>query len=100
MNRFSKSLILILLFVFLAWGVYDLVVEKGSLQGEVNNLSQKVKSLENENKSLAESINYFKNPENLLKELKSQFNYHEVGEKLIIIVPGATSSVQGTSTRP
>jgi len=32
-------------------------------------------------------IEYFSNPKNLAKELKSKFNYKNPGEKLIIVVP-------------
>ena len=32
-------------------------------------------------------LNYYLNPENLEKELRSKFNYKKSGEKLIIVVP-------------
>jgi len=90
--NFWKFLIILVTFVVLSWGVYNLIVEKKSLEAEISNLSSTVSSLKEENRSLEENIEYFKKPENLIKELKSQFNYKEAGEGLIIIVPNATSS--------
>jgi hypothetical protein len=94
MIRLLKFFVLAGVFGMLVWGIYGLTVDRKAMQKEVDELGVKVKNLEEENKSLADSIDYFKNPENLIKEMKSQFNYHEVGEKLIITVP--TSA--GTST--
>lgn len=89
--------ILVLVFVLLGWGMYNLVTAKTPLKKEIQTLQTPVNSLAEENKNLTALIEYFKRPENLLKEVKSQFNYHEVGEKLIIIVPGASTTL-GTST--
>jgi cell division protein FtsB len=85
--RFLRLLIIIAVVGLLSWGFYDLHNERKTFQREVNELRLKKESLEAENKSLEENIEYFKNPKNLIKELKSKFNYREEGEKLIIIVP-------------
>ncbi|MDI6821206.1 MAG: septum formation initiator family protein [Patescibacteria group bacterium] len=90
--NFWRFLIILVIFAVLSLGVYNLVVERKVLEVEISKLNETVLSLKDENKSLKENIEYFKNPENLIKELKSQFNYKEVGEKLIIIVPNATGS--------
>ena len=62
------------------------------MEKQVQELNVSLKTLADENQSLVSVIDYFKNPENLLKELKSQFNYKETGEKLIIVVPSGTST--------
>ena len=95
--RFWKGIVFVLVAVFLVWGIYGLIAEKNGLQIEVKSLRENVQNLRSDNTSLLENIDYFKRPENLIKELKSQFNYKEVGEKLIIVVPGTTST---TSTAP
>ncbi len=66
--------------------------ERRSLSREVNELKSEFQALQEENQELTARIEYFKNPENLLKEIKSQFNYREQGEGLIIIVPNATAT--------
>lgn len=90
--RFGKLTILFLLAIVLGLGIYSLVREKENLRKEVNNLSSSVTALKKENESLSASIEYFRTPENLLKELKSQFNYRQANEGLIIIVPKVTST--------
>ncbi len=39
-------------------------------------------------------LNYYANPANLEKELRARFNYRLGGEKMIIIVPSASSTTQ------
>jgi len=85
-------IIVVLLCGFLGWGIWTIAGDRGTLGAEVEELRAKVKALEDENGSLSESIEYFSNPANLVKELKSQFNYREEGEHLIILVPGTTST--------
>ena|SRR3989344_8345419 len=87
-----KIIIAVLIAAVLVFGVYGLMSEKSKLEGEVEKLSESAEKLQTENRSLLADLEYFKNPENLVKELKSQFNYHEAGEELIIVVPNATSS--------
>lgn len=76
----------------LGWGVYDLKQERSALQGDVDVLRERVEGLKNDNKRLASDIEYLKNPENLVKELKAQFNYRAPDEKLLIIVPNPTGT--------
>lgn len=88
--RWPKILALISVFLLLGWGIYDLIIERQILKKDLVGLEANISVLEFENKSLLESIEYFKRPENLLKELKSQFNYRQTGEGLIIIVSTST----------
>jgi len=87
-----KAGILIVIVALLGWGMYVLIQERNELGSEVEKLSASANFLREENESLEEKIEYYKNSENLLKELKSQFNYREEGEKLIIIVPETQKS--------
>ena len=84
--------IVAVLVIGLGWGLFKLFTEEQALTTKVNRLQGTTESLEGDNKKLEEQIDYFKHPENLLKELKSQFNYREAGEQLIIIVPSTTST--------
>jgi len=87
-------IIVALLCGFLGWGIWTITGDRGMLEAESTELRGKVNALVQENESLQESIEYYENPENLIKELKSQFNYREEGEHLIIVVPGASSTGQ------
>ncbi len=81
---------------FLTLGFFNLSAKKDELDKEIQKLIVDLNDLKKENAFLSSSLEYFKEPKNLLKELKSQFNYIESGEKLIIVVP---RSVNTTSTR-
>ena len=50
-------------------------------------LEEKLQSVEEGNKKLAEDLNYFQNAANLEKEARAQLNYKRPGEKLIVVVP-------------
>jgi cell division protein FtsB len=89
---------LLAVIAFLGWGVYTLASEQGALSSELGVLRANLSALETENAGLREKIEYFKQPENLLKELKSQFNYTEAGEKLLIVVPRASTSTAAASS--
>lgn len=85
-----KFFVLFLVFIVMVFGVYKLIVKNNALEKDIEKLGANLESLEKENHELLADIEYFKEPENLIKELKSQFNYREAGEKLIIVVPSTT----------
>ena len=85
-----RKVLAILLFLILAGlfyqlsGVYRDNRGLGRLIGELNKKAQFLK--EEDSRFLAD-LEYFSNPDNLEKELRSRFNFKKFGEKLIIIVP-------------
>ena len=88
MMRLLKILIIAGLIGFAAWGGYNLERQNHQLEIKLNNLKTSSELLEKENQALEENIEYFGYADNLIKELKSLFNYRQPGEKMIIIVPG------------
>jgi cell division protein FtsB len=68
---------------------YSLYGERKTIAEELMRLRAEHKKYSSENADLLSKIEYFKIPENLLKESRSQFNYVLPGEKLIILVPEA-----------
>jgi len=90
-----KNVINILLFItitFLGWQFLNLCIKNVSLERSSDTLNAEITSITAENKNLSSDIEYFSDPENLEKELKSKTNYRDPGEKLIIIIPPATST--------
>ena len=85
-------LIILAVVGLLGVGAYDLLKDSASLRKEAESLEVSLSKLQEENKDLISRIEYFQYPENLLKELKSQFNYREIGEELIIIVSDNSTS--------
>ena len=79
------SLIFVLLVIF--YQLYQLFSYHRVLQFSASALDKRLKAFKEENLQLQADLEYFQEPENLVKELRSRFNYKKPGEKLIIIVP-------------
>lgn len=84
-----RFIVLILVAVVLATMAYSIWSERREIEAKVLKFRAESESVERENRELSASIEYFKIPENLLKESRSQFNYVIPGEKLMILVPPA-----------
>jgi cell division protein FtsB len=82
-----KYILFFILIILLSWGIVSLKKTKKIYFEEVSSLENNLTNLENENANLIEKINYLKNNDNLIKEIKSQTNYKKEQEKLIIIIP-------------
>jgi len=87
-----KGVLIIVLAAAIVFGGYHLIKENKKLETEISDLSKRLETLKREKEEIMEQINFFKQPENLLKAVKEQFNYHEAGEHLIIIIPTSTSA--------
>lgn len=80
-------LILLVIFGVLSFQLYRLYQQENQLSGDLEKTQKQLGSLEEENKKLQADINYFMDPENLAKELKSKFDYKRPGEQMMIIIP-------------
>jgi cell division protein FtsB len=87
MSIFWKTIIFVMIIILLGTGIYKLWLQNKELEDQVGEFDAILHEIQNENRQLEARISYFQNPENLLKEIKSQFNYREQGEEMIIIVP-------------
>ena len=86
------SAILILMIAFLGYQLFNLYLQHYDLEKSAEKLNAQITSLNNENGNLNSDIEYFSNPENLEKELKSQSNYRKAGEQMIIVIPSSSNS--------
>tara|TARA_Y100000310_G_C20695717_1_gene825555 strand:+ start:5223 stop:5498 length:276 start_codon:yes stop_codon:yes gene_type:complete len=82
-----KFVIIIFVILVIGWGFWILRGERKDLEEEEKILKAELSTLLEENAEIQENIDYFEDPENLLKEAKSQFNYRAPDEELYIIVP-------------
>ncbi|MFA5870485.1 MAG: septum formation initiator family protein [Candidatus Paceibacterota bacterium] len=87
-----KILVLCLLVLFLGWGIFNLQREKREMKNEYLKIKEITDRLTEENKKTKEQIEYYKNPENLLKASREQSNLKKEGETMIILVPKTSSS--------
>jgi len=69
----------------LAKGVFDLGKKNYFLNQRLQRLQTQLEEIETENRQLKDRIVYFSHLENLIKEVKSKFNYLKPGEKLIVL---------------
>ncbi len=74
-----------------------MIASKNELQNEIPELEAKALDLKKENQNIGDQIDYLKNPDNLVKELKGGTSYRSPDQKLIIITSGVTSTLS-TST--
>jgi len=72
--------------------MYRLNEQRRTMEVEVEATRKEVAALTDENEKLTADLSYLSHPENLLKELKSLFNYRRSNEELHIIVPKGTSN--------
>jgi len=81
------AIILIVISLALLWQFYQLYLQNRILSDSLSVTKEKVDNFQEENLKFQADLEYFTEPENLEKELRSRFNYKKPGEKLIIIVP-------------
>ena len=88
--RLWQWLVLAVAVGFFAFGVYWLSLEKRVADAEVKKLEAELLSAVAEEDALEGKVQYLSEPENLVKEIKAQFNYRRPDEKLIIVVSSST----------
>lgn len=67
--------------------LYGLQKERRLLEVAKNKAEKKLDELQKENEDMKNEVAYLKNPANLERVARSQFNYGYPNEKLIIITP-------------
>lgn len=82
--------------ILLGREIYTFYTRRNAAYEEYKTLTDKLDASQAENEKLKAELDYLSRPENLEKELRARFNYRQAGEKLIIIVPRATSTASST----
>lgn len=75
----------VLLIAFFGVQFFNFQKQEDLLHVRITEAEAHADALETENEQLTADIDYFSHPANLVKELKSKFNYKRVGERLIIV---------------
>ncbi|HEY4525490.1 MAG TPA: septum formation initiator family protein [Candidatus Paceibacterota bacterium] len=96
--RVFVIIILSLFLVFLIGQIWNHNSQIKLMQTDLDKLQADVNKSRAEQQSMAEDFEYYSDPVNLEKELRSRFNYRGKDEKMIIIVP--TSSIKTQSSTP
>ncbi len=82
------------IFSLLLLQFYRIDKERRELKRETAEVSEEMATVDVDNESLVEKIEYYSDPRNLEKELRARFNFRLPNERLIIVVP------QDDSTSP
>jgi hypothetical protein len=72
--------------------------QQHALEADLVQVMEQAKKADADYKSLQADYEYYQNPANLEKELRSRFNYHSPDEKLIVIVPKPSSTLDTATT--
>jgi hypothetical protein len=91
--------ILLVLLAFFAWQIRSFSVSGRAAAVQYDDFKAQLGKAEADHRDLQNDLNYYLNPVNLEKEVRTRFNYRKPGEKLIIIVPAAPSSTATSSSR-
>lgn len=83
---------LIAVFLTLATGIFQKIYYRYAAQKELSKLNVELANLNNEKNGLNKLIDYYKNKSNIEKEARVRLNFKKEGEKVIIILPSATST--------
>ena len=87
MPRRFLNLILLLALGVLGYQLVQLLRQYQDARKEYRDTAAQLGKIVTENDALQSDAEYYKNPENLAKELKSKSEYKRPGEELMIIVP-------------
>ncbi len=97
--KYWKGIVFLVVFGVVGWGLVSLYSSRNEAVQKAATLKGNLDKVQSENQALASQLEYFQKPENLLKELKEQTTYKNPGEKVIIVVPGVTSTTSTTSAK-
>lgn len=83
---------LIAVFLTLVTGIFQKIYYQYEARRELNKLNAELANLSNEKSGLNKLIDYYKNKSNVEKEARVRLNLKKEGEKVVIILPSATST--------
>lgn len=87
MGRYLALAAIVAAIGFVGYQIYGVAGDYRNIKSEQAAAREESESLISENAELKERIEYLGKPENLIKEIKSKFNYRLPEEKTIIVAP-------------
>lgn len=83
---------LIPIFLILVFGIFQNLYHRYQVKKDLDRLNAEIISLNKQKEDLGKLLDYYNNPSNLEKEARVRLNYKKEGEKVVVILPTATSS--------
>ncbi|MDD4930932.1 MAG: hypothetical protein PHG66_02110 [Candidatus Colwellbacteria bacterium] len=87
MMKVLAAVALLVVIGFSAIQLYDVQREAMDLRSKVDGLQKEASAINDDNKRIIDKIDYLGKADNLIKELKTKFNYRLPEEKTIIVAP-------------
>ena len=96
----SKMFFIFLIPVLLAliFGIFQNLYHRYQFKQDLDRLNAEIISLNKQKEDLDKLLDYYKNTSNLEKEARIRLNYKKEGEKVVVILPTATTSPGGDET--
>ena len=85
--RWWHIIIILIIVGLISLGIFNLSQENKIIGIEAEKFRAELQTLTKRKETVQDRINYLQDPENLEKEIKTQLNYRNPDEKLIIVVP-------------
>lgn len=101
-QKLLKSKIFFIFFIpvllALTIGIFQKLYYRYEVKGELDKLNSEIAVLNEQKEGLSELLDYYKNKSNLEKEARIRLNLKKEGEKVVIILPQATSTDENGET--
>jgi len=96
----SKIFFIFLIPILLALtvGIFQKLYYRYEVKGDLDKLNTEIADLNKQKNDLSQLIDYYKNESNLEKEARVRLNLKKEGEKVVIILPQATSTGENSET--
>ncbi|MDO8574779.1 MAG: septum formation initiator family protein [bacterium] len=90
----SKIFFIFLVPILLALvtGIFQKLYYRYEIKGDLDKLNAEISDLNKQKNDLNQLVDYYKNESNLEKEARVRLNLKKEGEKVVIILPQATST--------
>ena len=79
-------------------GIFQKLYYRYEIKGELGKLNVEIADLNKQKEDLNQLVDYYKNESNLEKEARVRLNLKKEGEKVVIILPQATSTNKNGET--
>lgn len=97
--KLAAAVFLSALIVIVGTQIYSFWGEGNRVEKSFLEISERLEKTKLDEKKLQAELEYFANPDNVEKELRSRFNYRGADEKMIIIVPRESQNQTSSGNR-
>ena len=94
--KIALVIVLVVAVILIGVKVAGFWSQENDLNTQLGDITARYQKVSADHADLVSDVQYLADPINLVKELRSRFNYKQPGETMVIIVPGQTSTATST----